>query len=83
MAGQSDAKTHYKPHRAPCGRPQAPAGFAALAPHVGRPRAANPCTVFGVGFAVGVDFGQSCDTVDAIDKGNTERCEGGDSAQRM
>ena len=33
-------------------------GFAALSPHLGRPRTAVPCTVFGVGFAVGVDFEQ-------------------------
>ena len=26
MAGQSDAKAHYKTHRAPYGRPQAPMG---------------------------------------------------------
>ena len=38
-------------------------GFAALSPHLGRPRAANPCTVFGVDFAVGVDFEQSSDIV--------------------
>ena len=36
-------------------------GFAALSPHLGQPRAANPCTVFRVGFAVGVDLEQSCD----------------------
>ena len=38
-------------------------GFAALSPHLGRPRAANLGTVSGVDFAVGVDFGQSCDIV--------------------
>ena len=38
-------------------------GFAALSPHLGRPRAANLGTVSGVDFAVGVDFGQSCDLV--------------------
>ena len=39
-----------KPTGAPCGRPQAPiggapgaVGFAALSPHLGRPRATNPC----------------------------------------
>ena len=65
-AGQGDAKAHSKTHRgalrAPPGAHRgAPGavGFAALSPHLGRPRAANPCTVFGVDFAVGVDFGQS------------------------
>ena len=31
-------------------------------------RAANPCTVFGVGFAVGVDVEQFCDIVNMRDK---------------
>ena len=48
MAGQSDAKAHYKTHTAPYGRPQAPegapgaVGFAALLPHFGRPCGGNP-----------------------------------------
>ena len=38
-------------------------GFVAVSPHLDRPRASNPRTVFGVGFAVGVDFEQSSDYV--------------------
>ena len=46
------------------GRPQAPlaapgaVGFAALSPHLGQPRDASTCSVFGVGFALGVDVEQ-------------------------
>ena len=61
VAGPGDVKAHSKTHRAPYRRQQAPkgapgvVGVAELSPHLGRPCAANPCTVFGVGFAVGVD----------------------------
>ena len=42
-AGQGDAKAHYKIHRAPIGASGAVV-FAALSPHLGRPRAADPMT---------------------------------------
>ena len=61
-AGQGDAEAHSETRMAPVGGAWA-VGFAVVSPHLGRPRAANPCAVFRVDFAVGVDLQQSCDIV--------------------
>ena len=61
-AGQSEAKAQQNPQpqvppTAPGGARREHCGFwSALSPHLSQPRTANPCPVFGVGFAVGVDL---------------------------
>ena len=60
VLGMADVIVVGKTNAAPEGASGA-VGFAAFSPRFGRPRAANPCTPFGVGYVLRVRFEKSCE----------------------